>query len=915
MQKRDEISSSNTFHGSIQYDYTISYCASGQYTLNNACVDTAGWITVAPGNSGQSGGDFLSCTAPCSPDVHWRTTSGLGGYVTRNGEKINDNQDGDLWDQSNLPQGSYTYDLFVVDGYGVPHMVDTAIVMVTDAPIPVNKTASLSASGDFGFTPSKTSGSGTISNSNATNGGSFTVTSCQPISGTLSKNNILVQCPIGESVTNSKPFSVSIVGNPSSGSATVQVLVTGENGTTVNPLTADIPVSYTVTVSPISPTPTPTPTGGMSLSADPSTIDPGGSSSLFYSVPSDAQYPCAVGTWNGSTFSSIQQVNYGSRGGVARTGALYNSTTYHLRCPATGTTDSYKAATVNVTQSEEPQVADPGALTAATDGIITNTPYQCGTESVENCENSWSCQSVVRMWNGMNVCISYVNNPICTTTEVPVYCDSYGITGSWADPISGNAPLSGVELKYSFPYSWTSRGASKIKFECNDSKANTETVRRDNGNWNWTQIMSPSNICNYSSGGEYTAKATVYNDNDAILGSDTAIIAVTVPLADLTSGAPTITYTDDKHVSIANVSGLIRNISGKDVSSSFSNKLQIDTNNNGTVNETMTSTLSSLSANTSVSKLYSGGALSALSAGTHAIRYCADLPPDPNGSVAESNESNNCGEWSVFTLSENKTCPAGAVTLSSNTVSVGGTITAFAPSGFSGGSFVSSDSGVASVSGNKITARRSGTARISGIGWNHSNGAVNCSLDYSSGDSRGGEGGGGGGGGTPPPGGGTIVVTGESVNGLCGTANKTYPAGSTSYGSDTYCATGNPSSTPSFPPPGGSVIWTCNGLNGGTNSGQCTASVPLSQYSLTVTKTSGGSVTSSDGSISCGGTCSHNYTSGTSVTLTAIPSSSAWKFTGWSGACSGTASCILTINGAKTVNATFAPRDFNYQEF
>ncbi len=63
------------------------------------------------------------------------------------------------------------------------------------------------------------------------------------------------------------------------------------------------------------------------------------------------------------------------------------------------------------------------------------------------------------------------------------------------------------------------------------------------------------------------------------------------------------------------------------------------------------------------------------------------------------------------------------------------------------------------------------------------------------------------------------------VDGACGTANKIYPAGSTSFGSDTFCLFGRVQNAPSFPLAGGSVSWTCLGLGGGKNF-YCQASLP-----------------------------------------------------------------------------------------
>jgi len=87
--------------------------------------------------------------------------------------------------------------------------------------------------------------------------------------------------------------------------------------------------------------------------------------------------------------------------------------------------------------------------------------------------------------------------------------------------------------------------------------------------------------------------------------------------------------------------------------------------------------------------------------------------------------------------------------------------------------------------------------------------------------------------------------------------------------------------------------------SGGSDSG-------VSTYTLGVSKNGSGTgtVTSSPSGINCGATCNAQYTNGTAVTLSASPDNGA-VFTGWSGACTGTGSCTVTMDSAKSVTATF----------
>lgn len=75
-------------------------------------------------------------------------------------------------------------------------------------------------------------------------------------------------------------------------------------------------------------------------------------------------------------------------------------------------------------------------------------------------------------------------------------------------------------------------------------------------------------------------------------------------------------------------------------------------------------------------------------------------------------------------------------------------------------------------------------------------------------------------------------------------------------------------------------------------------------YRLTVSLTGSGTVTSTDGDINCPGTCGYSYPNNTPVTLNATPAPG-WSFAGWSGACTGSGSCSVTVTQNLSVAATF----------
>jgi hypothetical protein len=102
----------------------------------------------------------------------------------------------------------------------------------------------------------------------------------------------------------------------------------------------------------------------------------------------------------------------------------------------------------------------------------------------------------------------------------------------------------------------------------------------------------------------------------------------------------------------------------------------------------------------------------------------------------------------------------------------------------------------------------------------------------------------------------------------------------------------------------------CDSVSGNTCTVSATNARTVSAtftFPLSVTKTGAGTgtITSSPAGINCGVVCSASYVNATLVTLTPTPSPGS-SFAGWSGACTGTGACNVTLNTARSVSATFS---------
>jgi hypothetical protein len=136
---------------------------------------------------------------------------------------------------------------------------------------------------------------------------------------------------------------------------------------------------------------------------------------------------------------------------------------------------------------------------------------------------------------------------------------------------------------------------------------------------------------------------------------------------------------------------------------------------------------------------------------------------------------------------------------------------------------------------------------------------------------------------------------------------RTRPAGSGTFGAVQDLST--PAINPSLPQVAvgadgmTTVAWS---RDGGSGEVVEYVSSAATYYALTVTKQGSGTVTSSPAGIDCGTTCTSSVRWGSTVTLTAGAAAGS-TFSGWRGACSGTATtCTVRMDQARAVTAEFS---------
>jgi Divergent InlB B-repeat domain len=148
-------------------------------------------------------------------------------------------------------------------------------------------------------------------------------------------------------------------------------------------------------------------------------------------------------------------------------------------------------------------------------------------------------------------------------------------------------------------------------------------------------------------------------------------------------------------------------------------------------------------------------------------------------------------------------------------------------------------------------------------------------------------------------GGGTVTSDPAGINCTVGTCTATYPLGTP------VMLTAMPDATSAFAGWGAACTGTSTTCTLTMNSSQSVTATFEAELSVTIEGS--GTVTSDPSGINCTlGTCTASYPFGSPVMLSATPDST-WTFAGWSAGCSGTGSCMVTVNGPQSVTATFTP--------
>ncbi len=175
-----------------------------------------------------------------------------------------------------------------------------------------------------------------------------------------------------------------------------------------------------------------------------------------------------------------------------------------------------------------------------------------------------------------------------------------------------------------------------------------------NDGWDGEGTLSLPAVGTYTITGTVTTR-DVWTEGGIETYGSTEECSVTVEVVsadpDLTASNVTISHGERKAGSSVMFTGSINNIGGTDVDESFNNRFELEhVVGNGRPNKK--------ESNSQLAALAAGGSERVwsssipLEAGTYRVRLCADVP----NMINESDESNNCGPWYEFPVSQPPVC-------------------------------------------------------------------------------------------------------------------------------------------------------------------------------------------------------------------------------------------------------------------
>jgi hypothetical protein len=187
------------------------------------------------------------------------------------------------------------------------------------------------------------------------------------------------------------------------------------------------------------------------------------------------------------------------------------------------------------------------------------------------------------------------------------------------------------------PSSITPGGSSTLTWSSTNANAcsgsNFDTGTASAG----SRSVAPSSTTNYN---------VICSGPGGVVTSNTVTVTVTAaPQPDLTSQGPSSGGNGAAGQSMTFV-GPISNI-GTGSASNFPNLLEVRTIGGGFVANIAAGTASLAAGQTTTAS----GSYTFASEGSYAVRFCADMNTSGIGSIAESNEGNNCGDWTPVTIS------------------------------------------------------------------------------------------------------------------------------------------------------------------------------------------------------------------------------------------------------------------------